>query len=186
MSASLAIFLSTALLLGTISRGVAQSNTTNQLHGQCDNAMSLYFYKNTLRMLNQSENKEFDSMIKDIEKMKFLMIDKATYPLGPAEYQQLTNGYRGEQYEEIMTSRFDGKNFDVYLREKNGKTGGMVVLVNDSSTLYVLDILGRVELNQITRLFNTLDNNVEIGKIIKSVTSEGDDRERGKRRAGKN
>ena len=45
----------------------------------CSNATpdhSLYFYQNTLRMLNQTENKEFDELIKDIEKMKFLMIEK--------------------------------------------------------------------------------------------------------------
>lgn len=186
MSKSLNLLFFASVLLGFINSGTAQSNTTNKLHEQCDNALSLYFYKNTLRMLNQSENKEFDNIIKDIEKMKFLMIDKSSYNFGTSEYQKLISGYKSEYYEEIMTSRFDGKNFDVYLKEKNGITKGMVVLANDSSSLYVLDILGKVELNKVTQLFSTIDNSAEIGKMIKAFTDEGTRSDRGKRRADKN
>ncbi len=180
------VILFATVLLGFANNGVAQSDTTNKLQAKCDNAMSLYFYKNTLHMLNQSENQAFDDIVKDIDKMKFLMIDKPTHNFGSMEYQKITAGYKSERYEEIMTSRFEGKNFDVYLREKNGITKGMVILVNDSSNLYVLDILGKVELNKITQLFNTLDSSAEIGKMIKSITDEGTRSDRSKRRADKN
>ena len=179
-------FLLLATLLGFAKDGVAQSRTTSELHAQCDDALSLYFYKNTLRMLNQSGNKEYDEIIKDIDKMKFLMIDKPAYNFGPVEYQKLTSKYRSEQYEEIMSSRLEGKNFDVFLKEKNGITKGMVVLANDSTSLYVLDILGKVELNKVTQLFNTIDNNAEIAKMIKAFTDDGTERDRSKGRADKN
>jgi len=53
----------------------AQTKTTELLDAKHDGT-SLYFYKNTLRMLNQKEDKDFDDMIKDIEKIRFVMIDK--------------------------------------------------------------------------------------------------------------
>lgn len=162
----------------------AQTKTTEALHKRFSNALTFYFYKNTLRMLNQSENPEFDDIIKDIEKMKFLMIEKEE-SFGKADYSRLVGDYKREQYEEIMTSRYGGKNFDIYLKEKEGVTKGMIVLVNDSASLYVLDILGRVELNKVTRLFNTIDNSAEIGKMIKAFSDDGKDRDR-KRRFDKN
>lgn len=156
----------------------AQTETTIALNKQFDNALTLYFYKNTLRMLNQSENKEFDELIKDIEKMKFLVVDKSSGEFGVSDYKQLVNDYKGESYEEIMSSRFDGKNFDIYLKERNGITKGMIVLANDSSSLYVLDILGRVELNKVTKLFSTIDDSAEIGKMIKAFSDDRESRTR--------
>lgn len=168
-------------LVGFNFQAIGQTETTIALNKRFDDALTLYFYKNTLRMLNQSENKEFDDLIKDIEKMKFLVIDKTADRFGSADYKKLTTDYNGEDYEEIMTSRFDGKNFDVLLNERNGTTKGMVVLVNDSSSLYVLDILGKVELNKVTKLFREIDNSAEIGKMIKAFSDDHDSRDRVRR-----
>ena len=169
------------LMVLIVNSAKAQTKTTAALHERYSEALSLYFYKNTLRMMNQTENKEFDEIIEDIEKMKFLMIDKTKDTFEPSDYQALTAGYKNESYEEIMTSRYEGKKFDIYLREKSGETKGMVVLANDSSSLYVLDILGKVELSKVTKLFSTIDNSAEIGKMIKAFTDDGDRRGRGRR-----
>lgn len=180
MIKSLPRFLSFVLLFSIFGQAGAQTATTIALNERFDQALTLYFYKNTLRMLNQTENEEFDELIKDIDKMKFLVIDKAN-SFGVADYNQLVNSYKNESYEEIMSSRFDGKNFDVFLNERNGITKGMIVLANDSSSLYVLDILGRVELNKVTKLFNTIDNSAEIGKMIKAFSDDHGDRDRKQR-----
>ena len=63
-------------------------------------------------MLNQSDNKEFDELIKDIEKLKFLMVDKTSKNFGSLEYKKLKNDYLNEDYENVMTSRLEGRNFD--------------------------------------------------------------------------
>ncbi len=184
MKIHLPLMFACACLLGFGFQAYGQAKATTALHERFDNALTLYFYKNTLRMLNQSGNKEFDDLIKDIEKMKFLMVDKGSRGFGPADYKKLTSGYKDENYEEIMTSRFEGKNFDVLLNEHNGTTRGMVVLVNDSTNLYVLDILGKVELNKVTKLFREIDNSAEIGKMVKAF-SDGQgprDRARGTRK----
>jgi hypothetical protein len=145
----------------------AQSKTTEALQKDFDTSLALYFYKNTLRMLNQTENKEFDEMVKDIEKMKFLMVDKSSRGFGKQEYEKLLNDYQAEDYEAIMTSRYQGKNFDIYLRDKKGSKLGTVVLVNDSTNLFVLDIVGKIDVSKAGALFSTLDSNTDIGKQIR-------------------
>jgi hypothetical protein len=128
-------------------------------------------------MINQGGDKEFDELIKDVEKMKFLMIDKNAKNFGAADYKKLVGNYKAEAFEEIMTSRHQGKNFDVYMKEKNGKTSGMIVAVSDSTNLYVLDIVGSIALNKVTKFFTELDESSEIGKRIKSFTTKEKDEE---------
>jgi hypothetical protein len=155
----------------------AQSATTEALHKDHNEALALFFYNNTLRMLNQAEDKEFDELIRDIEKMRFLMIKKAESGFGAHDYKKLVSNYKSEAFEEVMTSRYEGKSFDVYLREKDGKTKGMLVLINDADNLYVLDILGQIALDKVTKLYSTLDESTDISSKIKAFTNDGDEEE---------
>ncbi len=144
-----------------------QSKTTENLQKKYTDSFSLFFYQNTLRMINQSDNKEFDELIKDIEKMKFLMVDKKDQ-FKAADYSKLKGEYISETFEEVMTTRYEGRNLDILLKEKAGKTQGMVVLVNDSTSLYVLDVVGSIALDKVTTLYKTLDESTDIGQRIKS------------------
>lgn len=145
----------------------AQSKTTENLDKKYEEALSLFFYNNTLRMINQTGDEEFDALIKDVEKMKFLLIKKENF--GKGEYQKLITAYKAEAFEEMMTSRHQGKNFDVYMKEGNSK--GMIVTVNDDENLYVLDIVGSIPLNKVTKLFTTIDESSDIGKRIQDFTN---------------
>src|SRR4051812_40120337 len=98
----------------------AQAKTTEALQANFDKSLALYFYKNTLRMLNQTENKEFDEMIKNINKLKFLMVDKDEKEFGAADYKKLKQDYQAEHFESVMTSRYQGRNFDVFYNDKKG------------------------------------------------------------------
>ncbi|MBP9926304.1 MAG: DUF4252 domain-containing protein [Cyclobacteriaceae bacterium] len=147
----------------------AQTKTTQALDDKYE-GLSLYFYKNTLRMLNQTDDPAFDELIKDIEKMKFMMIDKSGLNFGKQDYAKLLAGYKSENYEEMMTGRYDGRNFDIYLCEQNGDVKGTVILANDSSSLFVLDIKGKIALDKAPELFKTIDSSTDIGKKIKEFT----------------
>ena len=96
--------------LHCVSTALAQTKTTKNLHKENSEALSLFFYNNTLRMLNQTDDKDFDALIKDIEKMKFLMIEKDEN-FGSEAIQKLVSGYKSESFEEIMTSRYQGTKF---------------------------------------------------------------------------
>lgn len=160
------------LLFGLAAAG--QSKTTQALHEENEDALALFFYKNTLRMINQTESKEFDELIKDVEKMKFLIVNKAESKFNPGKFKSLINDYTKEGYEAIMTSRMDGRNFDIYLKEKDGKTAGTVVLVNDVDDLYVLDILGSIPVSKVPQFFQTIDQSSEIGKMIKNFSDQAE------------
>ncbi|HCW09179.1 MAG TPA: hypothetical protein DGG95_17620 [Cytophagales bacterium] len=176
-------YLSILALVLIQAAATAQTNTTTELDKKYD-GFSLYFYKNTLRMLNQTDNKEFDEMIKDIEKMKFLIIDKTKSAFAAADYKKLLKGYAGEKYEEMMTSRYKGKNMDVYIRQESNRIKGTVILVSDSSSLYVLDILGRIALDKSAALFKVLDENTDIGQKLKDFAGDDDSKKKNKKEHG--
>lgn len=153
----------------------AQSKTTQELDEKYD-GLSLYFYKNTLRMLNQSDSKEFDELIKDIEKMRFMMIDKKESVFGDNELKKLKAGYKTEAYEDVMSGRMEGRTFQVLLKTKGDEVLGTVILAGDSTSLMVLDILGTISLTKIPEFFKTLDESTDIGGKIKDFTRGGEDR----------
>jgi Domain of unknown function (DUF4252) len=142
----------------------AQSKTTQKLQSEYEDSFSLFFYNNTLRMINQSEDKEFDDIIRDIEKMKLLIIRKNA---GGFDFKRIVQDYKQEAFEEIMTSRHEGKNFDIYLKEKEGKTKAVVVLVNDDENLFVLDILGSIAPAKVAKLYSVMDQSADIGNRVK-------------------
>lgn len=160
----------------------AQSKTTLALEERYEGSLTLFFYKNTLRMLNQQENEEFDQLIQNIEKMKFVLISKDNGRLGPKEYRTLVGEYQKESYEPIVTSRIEGRNFDVYLRDAKGQKPGTVVLVNDSLSLYVLDIVGTIDVSKTGALFKTIDSSTDIGERIKRFTDRESDSVRAKKK----
>lgn len=129
-------------------------------------------------MLNQKDDKEFDELIRDIEKMRFVMINKPKSKFEKQEYIQLKKNYQAERYEEVMSGRFDGRQFDVLLRETNGNVKGTIILANDSASLYVLDILGKVALNRVSLLFNTIDGSTDIGGKMRDFMTGDDEKKR--------
>jgi hypothetical protein len=148
-------------------RASAQSKTTQNLDERYE-GLSLYFYKNTLRMLNQKDDPDFDALIRNIEKMKFLMIDKTSSQFGNTEYKKLVGAYQGEAFEPVMTSRHQGRNFDIYVKDKANSPLSTVVLVNDSTSLFVLDMVGTIDVSKASSLFSSLDGSTDIGKKIKN------------------
>lgn len=147
---------------------MAQTKTTEKLDEKYEGT-SLYFYKNTLRMLNQKEDKEFDEMIKDIEKIRLVMVDRNVERFSDSDYKKLKADYVKESYEEVMNGRYEGRNLNVYIRESNGNVKGTIIMAVDSSNLYVLDILGRVALEKSKALFKLLDENSEVAKKLKDA-----------------
>jgi hypothetical protein len=160
--------LAVAVLCSIVS--LAQSKTTIDLEKKFEGSLSLYFYKNTLRMLNQKEDKDFDALIRNIEKLKFLMIDKTSNGFGEKDYQSLLSGYKKESFEPAVTSRFDGRTFDIYMNDKKGSSTGTVMLVNDPNNLFVLDMIGTIDPSKAGALFSALDGSTDIGQKIKDFS----------------
>lgn len=160
------------LCLATITR--AQSKTTRSLQDRYEGSFSLFFYNNTLRMINQAEDKEFDEIIRDIEKMKLLIVRKKAPGF---DFGRIVQDYKAEAFEEVLTSRHKGKNFDIYVKEKDGKTKAMLVLVNDEDNLFVLDIVGRIAPDKVSRLYAVMDESSDIGARIERFINNDKEKE---------
>ncbi|MEQ9165743.1 MAG: DUF4252 domain-containing protein [Fulvivirga sp.] len=129
--------------------GVAQSKTTQAFHKDHEDAFVLFFYSNTLKMLNQTDDPEFAEMIKQIEKMKFVRVDKKADGFDKDDYNDLIEDYQDEDFEDLMTMRHEGMNVNAYIQERDGVTTGVVMLMQDDETVSVLDIKGSIPLNKI-------------------------------------
>lgn len=163
-----------ALLTAGVNAAWCQSKTTQKLQEKYKDSFTLFFYNNTLRMLNQGGDKEFDEIIKDIEKMRLLVIKKDS----GLDVKKLAGDYQAEDFESIMTTRHQGKTFDIYIKEKNNKTQGMLVLVNDTDNLFVLDILGSIALDKAPKLFKIMDDSSDIKGKIGNFMGKGDEQEK--------
>jgi hypothetical protein len=106
--------------------------------------------------------------------MKFLMVKKTESGFS---YTEIVKDYKAENFEEVMTSRYKGKNFDVFIKEKEGKTSAMLVLINDEENLFSLDILGSIALDKITKFYSEMDESSDIGRKIEQFIKKDDKKE---------
>ena len=137
---------------------LAQTDATQELHEEYDGAFTLFFYKSTLRMLNMKSTQEYYEMVKDIEKAKFINISRdedRDYQSDLKEYQANLNA---EGYEAIMTMRYDGNDMNIYEREEDGESQGMVLVVFAPDYWIILDILGRFDMQNASKLIGTIQS----------------------------
>lgn len=130
----------------------AQTKTTQDFHEKHEDATALFFYRNTIRMLAQLMNEErVDDIVKEIERMKFLTIEKSEDFLSN-EYTSLVESYEEESFEDLMNMRSDGMNMNVMIHEEAQVTKGLVVLIDDEENFMILDVEGAVPLDKIAEL----------------------------------
>lgn len=137
---------------------MAQSETTKKFHEEHKDAFTLFFYNSTLSMLNMEGNEEFDQLIKDIDKMKLVRVDKSQSNFTKTDYKQLVSEYKAENFEDLMNMRQSEMNINVLIKEKGGVTRGLLLLMDDNESMSVLDIKGAVPLNKVAKLISQLQN----------------------------
>ena len=131
---------------------MAQSKTTQEFHKDHEEAFVLFFYSNTLKMLNQDDNPEFAELIKDIDKMKFIRVNKQESDLDDDAFSDLEEDFHDDNFEDLMTMRHEGMNVKAYIQEDDGVTTGIVMLMQDDESLSILDVKGAVPLNKLASL----------------------------------
>lgn len=145
-------FLTLTLIALISSLTFGQSKTTQEFHEDHEDAFVLFFYSNTLKMLNQDDNPEFEELIKDIEKMKFIRVNKSQ--LDEDTFGDLQEDYYDDDFEDLMTMRHEGMNVKAYIQEDDGVTTGIVMLMQDDETLSILDIKGAVPLSKMANIIS--------------------------------
>lgn len=140
------------LLLSLPYLGNAQSETIQKWHKKYDNAFVMFFYQSTLNMLNMQDSEEFHDIIKDIDKLKLITIDKNEDTFTDVNYKELVSDYKSDDFEELISMRQESSKINAYIKEKGGITKGIAILINSDSSMTIIDLKGSVPLNKIGTL----------------------------------
>lgn len=132
----------------------AQSKMMRNLSEQYEEAFSMVFYHSTLNMMNVDEDPEFSALIKDLEKIKLIRLDKDKFDFSDAMMVELKDEIIDEEYEELMTVRHDGSDVKVYIKERKGVTTGLFMYMDEINDFTAFDITGSVPLKQLTNLIS--------------------------------
>jgi len=138
---------------------IGQNKSTQKLHEKYDDAFTMFFYKSTIKMLESDKTKEFMEIVKGIEKAKILKMDKYEKDFDENDIVEYKDGIKDEDFEEVMSIRQKNGKFNVYLKEKNGVTKGIIVTLDSEDQFAILDIVGEIALDKISTLTDKMDFN---------------------------
>ena len=141
----------------------AQSETVKKWHDKYKDAFVMFFYNSTLNMLNMQNSEEFAELVKDINKMKLLRIDKRGDNFTNENYKEMLADYRNESFEELMTMKSGPANINAFIKENDGVTKGIVLLISDESNVTIVDLKGSVPLNKISNFAQQIGSLEENG-----------------------
>jgi len=85
----------------------AQSKTVKQFSETAE-GYNLYLYQSMIRMLNKDKNPEFNSLIKDLDHLRFVTTD-STGLAAKQVFKELDKGIQSEGFEDVMS--VDNKDF---------------------------------------------------------------------------
>jgi hypothetical protein len=115
----------------------------------------LMFYYSTLKMLIPEDNEKLREVIYGIEKIKLLRVSELAET--KTENEMVKSDLREEGYEEAITIRHDGNNMIIYIKEKKGITKGAFFLMEEDSSLTVLDLIGEIPIDKLFTLSTEID-----------------------------
>ncbi len=121
------------------------------------NRLKLCFYPSTLRMINVSNNQEYDELIGDVEKLLIYRLDSAT--IASKEFSYITKEYMKRGYEEYI-SMSGPMNLTIL-----GKTEEFVGVAGADDNVIAFFLKGAVALHKIPRLIQTFESGDIFGMI---------------------
>ena len=149
------IFLLIILFLAPLATTFGQSKTLKQLKEEEKVwRRGFYFYPSTLRMININKNEEYYEMIKDIKKLVFFRMDREKFGSDDF-YQTISDLESVEAYAEYMV--VEGADQQLYIYGKKSPTQ-TVVLASMKGDYFIVEILGKIDLLEIPKLYNKLSN----------------------------
>ena len=133
----------------------AQSRAMENLSEKYEDGFVLMFYYSTLKMLIPEDNKKLREVIYGIEKIKLLRVSDLSET--KSENEIVKSDLEEEGFEEAITIRHDGNNMIIYIKEKKGVTKGAFFLMEEDSSLTVLDLVGEIPIDKLFTLSKEID-----------------------------
>ena len=134
---------------------LAQSKVMRNLSEEFPDGRVFMFYHSSLRMLNVEDDPDFDRMIRDIEKIKVLMIEKEESFESEKVLSEIKDGLEDEEFEELMAVKSKDYNIGVYILEDD-ESEGFFLLMNEDDNLIAIDLVGSMPIGDIGQLVDKI------------------------------
>jgi hypothetical protein len=133
-----------------------QSKVMKNLADEFPEARALVFYYSSLNMLNIEEDPEFAEMIKDIEKIKVLIVEKESSEVSDKIIAELKNDLTKYDFEELMTVRNKDYDIGVYINEDDSDIEGFFFIMNEEENLIAVDLVGSMPVGDVGMLIDKI------------------------------
>ena len=115
-------------------------------------AFVLMIYHSSLNMLNVDDDPDFARMIRDIEKIKVLRLDKAEDDFTKEALTALKANLNERGFDELMIVRSKDYDIGVYINEDDGDIEGYFLLMDEEENFTAIDVLGSMAVGDISQL----------------------------------
>ena len=143
-------YLLTFALTLSLTNLLAQSKTVANFREQHNTSQDFYLYPSTLRMVNLEKNPDAYRLVNDVEKLQILMFERGS--VDRSDVQQLRQGIREEDYEELISFQEKDSQITVYARGNDRELDGVVGVVDNRQTLALVDLAGFIDLPSLMNL----------------------------------
>ena len=120
-----------------------------ELAEEYDEARVFMIYHSSLNMLNIEDNEDFTRVVRDIDRIKVLIIDKSESEFTSSNLDDLRETLEDRSYEELMT--FDSKenNIAVFIQEDDEDIEGFFLYMEEEESFTAIDVRGSIQLKDI-------------------------------------
>lgn len=144
------------LLIIFPSLSFGQSKVMRNLADEYPDARSLMFYRSSLKMLNLEDDPEFDRMIRDIEKIKVLIVEKSDDESDKSVRSELKADLKDYDFEELMTIKSKDIDVGVYINDDDGDIEGFFFIMDEEDSLIAVDLVGDMPVGDISKLIEKI------------------------------
>ena len=125
-------------------------------------AFKLMFYHSSLNMLNIEDNEDFARVIRDIDKIKLLRIDKEEASFNNEQLKSIRTKLNTRSYEELMKVKSQDSDIAVFIQEDDGDIEGFFLYMDEEESFTAIDVRGYIDLADIGLL---VDKIKEVDKL---------------------
>lgn len=165
-------FLLSILLPGA---AIAQCEAISQWSEQKQGFRKLCFYPTTLRMVNITNDESFNTIVKDIEKLRLFIADNPKIPFKKEELSGLRKKIKAENYADMVQVKQGKQSFYVYVKENHEKPVGFAGIIHSDSSLILIDLEGSIPPDVINQL---ITGKINVGALSKlyDISKMGQDK----------
>jgi hypothetical protein len=127
------------------------SSTSQQFQDSVKGEFTLCFYPSTIRMLNFDNDETIKELTGTIKKLKIITYKPSDITI-PINISALTQKIKNEKYGDLLRFKQKDKDIQIYMLQEHGEPKKFYGIINDSSQLILIDLVGNIPLKHLTSI----------------------------------